>query len=154
MGRNDTPKKKKKIAIAPKSVDPLIKLTADINNVDYKVAKDIINFQFKYLKHWIYKPDVPQLYFQYLGKFTFSKRQVYAALTKFIGMLREDPDNEVALQLFRLFWELRLRTNAFHKYKMDGANRKIKYYPNEDEFKVKYPSTYKGQINLDRIIRA
>ena len=101
----------------PQSTDKIIKLVADINNIPEREARLIINYQFKYLKNWNNNPTSPQIYLQYLGKWTITPRQFKASLRNLVKKIRKDPDKLYLKEKFRSLWKLRHKVYNFKKNK-------------------------------------
>lgn len=99
----------------PKSTESIMKLAADVNSVEERIARQVINYQFQYLRKWNSNPHTPQVYLQYLGKWTVTPRQLKASFRILIKEIRKHPDRDYLKEKFRRLWKIRHKVYNFKK---------------------------------------
>lgn len=88
-------------------------------------VRDIVNFQFTFAKQWMHKPQKPALYLSEWGRYEIRSSSIKKELRILIKQLREDPTNEIYLDLFRFWWAKRHMAEDYYKSKKRPTIKKL-----------------------------
>lgn len=108
-----------------RSIDPLIKETANRLNLSEEVVRDVIMYKFSFLKKFVDNLLVPSYVEPEWGTFYLSSSQFLIQLRWCIARLRRKKKPsvvELATRRFHSLWRIRI---PFREYR----NRKAKYTP-------------------------
>ena len=100
----------------PASVEPVIKLTAELTEVPYSLVRDIVNFQFRLIKDYTQgkRPDIMFMDFHKLGRFYPFIISVNNAIIKAIPLARK---HKFVKDNFPKLWGYRKAAKDYEQYR-------------------------------------